>query len=167
MDWNKERNLTMLVDFYELTMANGYLQMGMQNKRGVFDMFFRKIPDHGGFAIAAGLEQVIEKLIADSMSLMYESFSGTAEVEGVAVAAQVLKHIRHMQCFCVYSTHIHEVVLFMDDLNRKKQVVAPMCVGMESGVRTFKILFGKTDELSHAYDIAKKYGLEFPEEEEE
>lgn len=113
------------------------------------------------------MKQVIEKLTADSMVLMDESFSGTAAVEGAAVAAQVLKHIRHKQCFCVYSTHIHEVVLFMDDLNRKKQVVAPMCVGMESGVRTFKILFGKTDELSHAYDIAKKYGLEFPEEEEE
>ena len=62
MDWNKDRNLTMLVDFYELTMANGYLQMGMQDKRGVFDMFFRRIPDRGGFAIAAGLEQVIDYL---------------------------------------------------------------------------------------------------------
>lgn len=112
------------------------------------------------------MKQVIEKLTADSMVLMDESFSGTAAVEGAAVAAQVLKHIRQRQCFCVYSTHIHEVVLFMDDLNRKKQVVAPMCVGMENGARTFKILFGKTDELSHAYDIAKKYGLDFMEEEE-
>ena len=110
------------------------------------------------------MKQVIEKLTADSMVLMDESFSGTAAVEGAAVAAQVLKHIRHKQCFCVYSTHIHEVVLFMDDLNRKKQVVAPMCVGMENGARTYKIEFGKTDELSHAYDIAKKYGLEFSEE---
>ena len=62
MDWNKERNLTMLVDFYELTMANGYLQMGMQNKRGVFDMFFRKNPDNAGFSIMAGVEQMIEYL---------------------------------------------------------------------------------------------------------
>ncbi|MDD6033669.1 MAG: nicotinate phosphoribosyltransferase [Oscillospiraceae bacterium] len=62
MDWNKERNLTMLVDFYELTMANGYLQKGMQNRRAVFDMFFRKIPDGGGFAICAGLEQTIDYL---------------------------------------------------------------------------------------------------------
>ena len=62
MDWSNDRNLTMLVDFYELTMANGYLEMGLQNKRAVFDMFFRKIPDGGGFAICAGLEQTIDYL---------------------------------------------------------------------------------------------------------
>ena len=55
-----ERNLTMLVDFYELTMANGYLENGFENKEAVFDMFFRKIPDNGGFAIFAGLEQLVE-----------------------------------------------------------------------------------------------------------
>ena len=54
--------------------------------------------------------------------------------------------------------------MFMDDLNKKGNVAAPMCVGMENGNRTYKILFGQTDELSHAYDIAKKYGLEFSEE---
>lgn len=111
------------------------------------------------------MRQVIEKLTADSMVLMDESFSGTAAVEGAAVAAQVLKHIRHRECFCVYSTHIHEIVMFMDDLNRKKRVAAPMCVGLENGARTYKILFNRTDDLSHAYDIAKKYGLEFKEEE--
>jgi nicotinate phosphoribosyltransferase len=57
-----ERNLTMLTDFYELTMANGYLQSGMGEKTAYFDMFFRKIPDEGGFAIMAGVEQVIEYL---------------------------------------------------------------------------------------------------------
>jgi len=111
------------------------------------------------------MKRVIEKLSEDSLLLMDESFSGTSSAEGAAVAAQVLKHICHKRCFCVYSTHIHEMVIFMDDLNRKKQVVAPMCVGIEKGIRTYKILFGKTDELSHAYDIAKKYGLEFIEDE--
>ncbi|MEG1621118.1 MAG: nicotinate phosphoribosyltransferase [Oscillospiraceae bacterium] len=57
-----ERNLTMLVDFYELTMSNGYFKNGFQNKEAVFDMFFRKIPDKGGFAISAGLEQLINYL---------------------------------------------------------------------------------------------------------
>ena len=52
-------NVTMLTDFYELTMANGYFEKGMANDIAYFDMFFRKIPDEGGFAIAAGLEQVI------------------------------------------------------------------------------------------------------------
>lgn len=55
-----ERNLTMLVDFYELTMANGYFKNGYYKKITYFDLFFRSVPDGGGFAIAAGLEQVVE-----------------------------------------------------------------------------------------------------------
>ena len=55
-------NLTMLTDFYELTMANGYFQNGLGDKTAVFDMFFRKVPDNGGFAIMAGVEQLISYL---------------------------------------------------------------------------------------------------------
>lgn len=55
-----ERNLSMLFDFYELTMANGYFKNGFYKKTAYFDVFFRSIPDGGGFAIAAGLEQVID-----------------------------------------------------------------------------------------------------------
>ena len=53
-------NNTLLCDFYELTMANGYFELGKGNEIAYFDVFFRKVPDGGGFAIAAGLEQVIE-----------------------------------------------------------------------------------------------------------
>ena len=53
-------NYTMLCDFYELTMANGYYVRGMADKITYFDIFFREIPDGGGFAIAAGLEQIID-----------------------------------------------------------------------------------------------------------
>lgn len=56
----KRENFAMLCDFYELTMANGYFKKGFQNKIVYFDLFFRTIPDGGGFAIAAGLEQAIE-----------------------------------------------------------------------------------------------------------
>ncbi len=52
-------NYTMLFDFYELTMGNGYFQTGLKDKICYFDVFFRNVPDGGGFAIAAGLEQVI------------------------------------------------------------------------------------------------------------
>lgn len=52
----------MLTDFYELTMSNGYFQSGFAEKTAYFDMFFRRIPDGGGFAIMAGLEQVIDYL---------------------------------------------------------------------------------------------------------
>ena len=55
-----KRNLTMLCDYYELTMANGYAKCGLGNKIVYFDLFFRGIPDNGGCAIAAGLEQVID-----------------------------------------------------------------------------------------------------------
>ena len=58
--WKQEKNLTMLLDFYELTMANGYFKLGVGNQTAVFDMFFRKIPDQAGFAICAGLEQLID-----------------------------------------------------------------------------------------------------------
>lgn len=61
-EYNEQRNLTMLVDFYEITMANGYLEQGVGDKIVVFDMFFRKIPDGGGFALFAGLEQLIDYL---------------------------------------------------------------------------------------------------------
>lgn len=55
-----DRNLTMLADFYEFTMAHGYLKNGIGDKEVVFDMFFRRIPDGGGFCILAGLEQLID-----------------------------------------------------------------------------------------------------------
>lgn len=60
--------MTMLTDFYELTMANGYFEHGMGDQIAYFDMFFRKIPDGGGFAIVAGLEQVITYLKGLSFS---------------------------------------------------------------------------------------------------
>lgn len=53
-------NFTLMCDFYELTMANGYFQSDIKDQICYFDVFFRTIPDGGGFAIAAGLEQVLE-----------------------------------------------------------------------------------------------------------
>ena len=55
-----KQNLTLLTDFYEITMANGYFEAGMGDEIAYFDMFFRKVPDGGGFAIMAGVEQMIE-----------------------------------------------------------------------------------------------------------
>ena len=53
---DKRMNLTMLTDFYEITMANGYFESGMADDIAYFDMFFRRVPDGGGYAIMAGLE---------------------------------------------------------------------------------------------------------------
>ena len=55
-----ERNLSMLCDYYELTMSNGYFRSGMHKRITYFDVFYRSVPDAAGFAIAAGLEQVID-----------------------------------------------------------------------------------------------------------
>lgn len=60
--YESKMNLTMLTDFYEITMANGYFSKGFQDKICYFDMFFRKVPDGGGFAIMAGVEQLVDYL---------------------------------------------------------------------------------------------------------
>ena len=60
-------NYTMLLDFYELTMANGYFLSGKQDEIAYFDVFFRDIPDGGGYAIAAGLEEDIAYLRAKNI----------------------------------------------------------------------------------------------------
>lgn len=56
---NRE-NLSLLCDYYELTMGNGYFLCGNKDKITYFDLFFRQVPDKGGYAIAAGLQQVID-----------------------------------------------------------------------------------------------------------
>ena len=55
-----KRNLTMLFDFYELTMGNGYFKCGYADKIVYFDLFYRDNPDEGGYAIVAGLQQIVE-----------------------------------------------------------------------------------------------------------
>ncbi len=57
---NKELNLTMIMDLYELTMSNGVFDSDMRHTITYFDMFFRRVPDKGGYAIMAGLEQLIK-----------------------------------------------------------------------------------------------------------
>ena len=58
----KSRNLTLLTDFYELTMAGGYFECEQKDRIAYFDMFYRTNPDKGGYAIMAGVEQMIEYL---------------------------------------------------------------------------------------------------------
>ncbi len=60
---NEKLNLTMLCDFYELTMSQGYFANGYCDRITYFDLFFRRCPDGGGFAIAAGLEQIVQYIL--------------------------------------------------------------------------------------------------------
>ena len=68
------KNKAMICDYYELTMGNGYYLSGLHKKYAYFDVFFRNVPDGGGFAIAAGLEQIIDyikNLHFDSSDIEY------------------------------------------------------------------------------------------------
>lgn len=68
------RKLSLVTDFYEITMSNGYFEKGMQDTIAYFDVFFRQIPDDGGYVICAGLEQVIDyikNLHFDSEDISY------------------------------------------------------------------------------------------------
>ena len=60
MKQSETRNLTMMMDLYEMTMANGYFNDQDKDTRVAFDVFYRSNPDGGGFAIFAGLEQILE-----------------------------------------------------------------------------------------------------------
>ena len=60
---HNERNLSMVMDFYEMTMSNGYFTDQDQNAKVAFDVFYRKNPDKAGFSIFAGLEQIIEYIM--------------------------------------------------------------------------------------------------------
>lgn len=62
LNWNESDNLTMLTDFYELTMSQAYLSQGLENIVGTFDLYFRRVPENGGFAVMAGVEQAISYL---------------------------------------------------------------------------------------------------------
>ena len=77
-----------LTDFYELTMANGYFANGFQDTICYFDMFFRKVPDNGGFAIMAGVEQLVEYLQNLTFTEEDIQYLLSAVDEALAVMAQ-------------------------------------------------------------------------------
>lgn len=60
---HERRNISMLMDLYEMTMAHGYFTKQDNTDRVAFDVFYRRNPDQGGFAIFAGLEQVVDYLL--------------------------------------------------------------------------------------------------------
>lgn len=95
-DVNQARNLTLLMDFYEMTMAAGYFEEGYEEQIGVFDMFFRKVPDDGGFAIAAGLAQFCE--IIDNLHFTEEDIEYLRSKNCFSEA--FLDYLRHFEFHC-------------------------------------------------------------------
>lgn len=96
IDFTHSRNLSMLVDFYEITMSNGYFQSDYDHQIAVFDMFFRKIPDDGGFALFAGLEQLIGYLNQLSFSDEDIEYLRTKRL----FSEDFLKYLRNFQFSC-------------------------------------------------------------------
>ena len=95
MAYNKI-NLTMLTDFYELTMAGGYFENGMKDIIATFDMFYRRNPDKGGFAIMAGLEQSIEYMKNLSFTDEDIDFLRTKKI----FSEEFLKYLRGFKFCC-------------------------------------------------------------------
>lgn len=94
--FNDPRNLTMLMDYYQLTMSNGYLSHGFKDTTVYFDMFFRKVPDKGGFAIACGLEAVVDYI----KSLKFEeSDIEFLKVKGI-FSEDFLDYLRNFKFTC-------------------------------------------------------------------
>ena len=93
--FDKDLNLTLLTDFYELTMANGYFQNGFEDTYGHFDLFFRHTPDNGGYVIMAGVEQMVDymnnlKFTEDDLD--YLSVRG--------FSSEFLDYLRHFKFQC-------------------------------------------------------------------
>lgn len=93
--YDKDLNLTMLTDFYELTMANGYYQNGFKDTIGYYDMFYRNVPDHGGFAIMAGVEQVV-----DYLNKLHFTEEDLDYLKGRGFGSGFLDYLRHFDFSC-------------------------------------------------------------------
>ncbi len=91
-----EKNLSMLTDFYEFTMANGYLENGVSDTIAYFDLFFRNVPDSGGYAIMAGVEQLVDYL--NNLSFSNEDIE-YLESKGI-FCKQFIEYIRDFKFAC-------------------------------------------------------------------
>lgn len=133
---------------------------------GVYTHFpIAETHDHSQFAgECARMKDILNQLTGDSLLLMDETFSGTASAEGAAVAFQVLQHLQSRRCYCIFSTHMYEINSYLDRLNKRKPLIGSLYMETLDGKRTYRIQKGLSDGLSYAYDIAKRYGLEFSEE---
>jgi len=96
----ENKRLSLLTDFYELTMANAYFQDGREKEIAIFDFFFRKIPDNGGYAVFAGLEQVINYIQTLNFTDEELKFLASKKI----FSSQFLKYLKTFKFDCdIYS----------------------------------------------------------------
>ena len=87
--------LTLLTDLYELTMMQGYFK-NQNNETVVFDVFYRKNPSGSGFAIAAGLDQVIDYIKSTGLNYQVGPFETTIEGESYDQLMDIVKECQHV-----------------------------------------------------------------------
>ena len=92
-----ERNLTLLTDYYEFTMSNGYYVLGRKDQRAAFDVFYRENPSKAGFSIFGGLQQIIDFLFSKVPDILYLICADYAVFQVASQALSILSHIRFSQ----------------------------------------------------------------------
>ena len=108
------------------------------------------------------LAEMLEKVDADSLVLMDETFSSTSAKDGAVLAESCLGKLRKKGCMCIFSTHIHELASRVPQMNETDpghDRVDLLAAEIVDSVRTYRILRGYTDGTSDARTIAAKYGL--------
>jgi nicotinate phosphoribosyltransferase len=94
--WTDRTNMTLLTDYYELTMSKGYLDHGMADTIAYFDLFFRQVPQDGGFAIMAGVDQLIEYL----QSLKFSEADLAYLAANPSFDPRFIDYLRHFEFAC-------------------------------------------------------------------
>ena len=114
----------------------------------------------------ARLDEIFDRVTANSLVLLDESLSSTGSFEASYIAAEVLSGLSMVGCRCLFSTHLHELAAEIDNINAKTKAaggtpIDTLVAGIEEGKRSFRIVRAKPDGKSHARDIANKYGLSY------
>lgn len=109
---------------------------------------------------------IFEKISERSLVLLDESLSSTGSYEASYIAAEVLSGLAKYRCRSLFSTHLHELALAIDEINEKNKGtdasrIDTLVAGIYDGKRSFKIVRAKPDGKSYARDIAEKYGLTY------
>lgn len=106
---------------------------------------------------------IFDKMTKHSVILMNESFAGTSHLESLTIAKESLSALQLMGATCLFNTHLHELALQVDELNKKNLPVRfkNLISGSEEDHQSFRIREGQPLGNSYAYDIAKKYGVTF------
>lgn len=112
----------------------------------------------------ARLDEIFEELTENSLVLLDESLSSTGSYEASYIASEVLSGLLVAGCRGIFSTHLHELGMMIDDINQRCQKpsgekIDTLVAGIEDGERSFKISRKKPDGKSYARDIASKYGI--------